>query len=292
MDGTLYITPKRVVVQGGKGPLWESPISRLTVQSDGTLSINDRSIRWKSKVPVAWWANAILFWKKGIVCDANKMDGPPPSFGDIAELPDVLSKTRWNIRWYNRETLMAEGIDGDIPDTEEFHRVSQHTNMILAALRYDGFHDGPPPSHYRQMLKRYALTHITGLVWGWKHAEMYMQDMISGKGHRAWYNIPALKFANWPDRWHEPKPYKPHKSQWYHQMNPACIGGHPYNMLHQCRTMIPIITKVADELHENPTHNPYLRMRQLFEAIRDDKKLPPPPREALSLARAAANEPW
>lgn len=56
--------------------------------------------------------------------------------------------------------------------------------------------------------------------------------------------------------------------------------------------MIPITARVADGLHENPTHNPCLRMRQVFEAVRDGKPLPTPPREALPPAGSAAGSPW
>ncbi|MCE2509221.1 MAG: hypothetical protein J4G04_08025 [Nitrosopumilaceae archaeon] len=56
--------------------------------------------------------------------------------------------------------------------------------------------------------------------------------------------------------------------------------------------MIPVAIRVADELHERPGHNPCLRMRQLYEAVRDGRDIPPPPREALTLARAATDNPW
>lgn len=290
--GTLYVTPKRVVIQGKDGPLWESPLKDLTVKVEGrtnTLATRDgREVTWTSKIPVAWWGNAIRFWKRGIIQNAKPVDGPPPSFGEITELPDVLRNTPWNVRWY--DTLAEEGIPGDIPQSDEFLSVSRRTNIILAALRHDGFPDGPPPAFYVMMLRRHALTHITNLVWSWRNALRYLTAVVTGRGRDARADKVGMVFASWPDRLYAPKPFT--KPDWYQQMNPACCGGHPYQMIERCRMMIPIVTRVADELHEHQGHNPYLRMRQLFEAILDDKPLPPPPREALRLARAATNNPW
>lgn len=297
VSGTLYITPKRVVIQGRDGPVWSSPINGITtIQAkgkEGRMSTTaGLEVSWSSKVPVAWWGNAINFWKKGIIQDAKKVDGPPPTFSDIAELPDILANTNWRIRRYGRDELTSEGIPGDIPDTDDFRKVARDTNVILAALRHDGFPDGPPPTYYRLMLRRHALVHITKLVWGWKRAERYIISVISGHGHRPDSARMFPVFAIWPDRWIEPKPFQGVDREWYHEINPASCGGHPYEILQKCRAMLPVITRVADELHEDPTYNPYLRMRQLFESIRDNTPIPPAPREALQLARAATGNPW
>jgi hypothetical protein len=40
------------------------------------------------------------------------------------------------------------------------------------------------------------------------------------------------------------------------KINPAGCGGTTYHILERCRKMIPLITRVADEPHENPNHNP------------------------------------
>lgn len=99
-------------------------------------------------------------------------------------------------------------------------------------------------------------------------------------------------FAAWPDRWHEPKPFDPAKTRWHRRINPACCGGHPCQMLQTCGKMIPPVARAAGGLHENTTFHPYIRMRQLLEAIRDYAPIPPSPREALPPARAAADNPW
>ena len=296
-SGVLYITPRRVAIQGGDGPVWEAAIKDLAVTSSKkavVLTTSDgRTVTWRSKkVPAAWWGNAILFWKRGIIQGVRAVDGAPPSFGNIAELPEALRNSRWNIRWYGADTLAEEGIEGDIPDTEHFRRVVHETNVILAALRHDGFPDGPPPAHYRLMLRRHALVHMTKMVWGWRAAENYITRIITGRGHMAGGDRMIPVFAGWPDRWHEPKPFSKEDRRWHHEINPASLGGHPYLMLERCRTMIPVVVRVADEIHENPGHNPYLRMRQLFEAALAGEPLPDAPREALELARAAADNPW
>lgn len=293
VSGTLYLTPKRVIIQAG-GPVWEANLSDLTIQPDGKTAImtaDSREVTWTSKTPITWWGNAIRFWQKGVIQNAKPTDGPPPSFGDITELPEIIRNSKWSIRQYNQQELSAEGIPGEIPTSDEFTRTSYRTNMILAALRHDGFPDGPPPAFYQMMLRRHALTHVTNLVWSWRSALRYVTAIISGKGRQASTDKIGLVFASWPDRLFEPKPLTVDPG-WYHQMNPASCGGHPYQMLEQCRRMMPIITRVADELHDHQGHNPYLRMRQLFEAIRDNQPLPTPPREALRLARAATNQPW
>lgn len=295
ISGMLYVTPHRVVIQGGDGPAWSASVRDLTVKSEGRSGVmstpDGRHVTWKSGMPVARWGNAILFWKRGIIQDAKKTDGQPPTFGDIAELPEVLARTAWNIRWYNRETLAAEGL-GTPPESDEFKKTTHHTNMILAALRHDGFPNGPPPAYYRRMLRRHALAHATHMVWGWKSGLLYITDVICGRGYMARAGREFAEFAGWPDRWYEPKPFAPARREWHHEINPASCGGCPYQILEKCRAMIPVMTRVADELCETPTHNPYLRMRQLYEAIRDGRPLPPPPREALPLARAAASDPW
>ena len=295
ISGVLYVTPHRVVMQGNDGPAWSAPVGDLDVKAEGRTGVlstpDGRRATWKSDTPVSWWGNAILFWKRGIMPDVKRTDGPPPAFGDIAELPEVLARTAWNIRWYGRETLAAEGL-GTPPMSDKLESAIHQTNMILAALRHDGFPDGPPPVYFRMMLRRHALVHATHMVWGWKNGLQYITDVIRGRGHLARAGRESAPFADWPDRWYEPKPFAPAKRGWHHEINPASCGGHPYAILERCRAMIPVMTRVADELHENPTHNPYLRMRQLYEAIRDGKPLPPPPREALPLARAAASDPW
>lgn len=297
VSGTLYITPKRVVVQGAAGPVWTHPVKDLKVRAEGRSGVlagpDGRQVTWTSKnTPVAWWGNAIAFWKGGILQDVAETDGLPPAFGDIVELPDALYHAGWRIRRYDSKTLAEGGIAGNMPDTEEFRRTVRHTNIILAALYHDGFPDGPPPAYYRRTLRRHALTHITKLVWGWKTALRQITDVVRGRGHLAGWNNLFPDSAHWPDRWFEPKPLAPAKSEWHHEINPGSCGGHPYDILERCRAMIPVMVRVADELHENPTHNPYLRMRQLYEAMRDGRDIPPPPREALPLARAAAGNPW
>ncbi len=201
--------------------------------------------------------------------------GAPPSFGSIAELPEMMRNTAWNIRWYTAEELYREGIEGDIPDTEQFEKVAHDTNIILAALRHDGFPNGPPPAYYRTMLRRHALVTITRMVWGWRAAESYLTRMVGGRGHLAGGDKMFPAFAGWPDRWHEPKPLGGDR-KWHHDISPTTLGGHPYQMLERCREMIPVVVRVADELHEDPGHNPYLRMRQLLEAIGNGR--PPPAR--------------
>ena len=295
VSGTLYITPHRVVIQGANGPEWSAPIKDITVSSRGStgkLEAPDGNIEWKSKMHPAWWCNAILFWKDGVVTGHRKVDGAPPAFRDIADLPDALRPTRWNIRWYDRDTLMSYGIPGKIPDTDEFNTVCRHTNMILAALRHDGFHDGPPPTYYRMMLRRHALTQVTHFAWGWREAKRHIMDVISGKDRLPRAYADFHDDMAWPDRWYESKPFANTDREWHHEINPASCGGPTYHILEKCREMIPIITRVADELHENPTHNPYLRMRQVYEAVRDGKNIPAPPREALPMAKQAAGSPW
>ena len=296
VSGMLYITPHRVVIQGGNGPAWSSPIHALDVKSrggTGRLETEDgHQIEWKSKMHPAWWCNAILFWKDGVVAGRTDVDGPPPIFRNIAELPEAISRSKWNIRWYDRDTLAKYGIPGTIPATDEFDRVCRHTNIILAALRHDGFPNGPPPTYYRLMLKRHALTQITHLAWGWREARRHVRDVVCGRDRLARAYAEYHADMGWPDRMYEPKPFAGTESKWHHEINPASSGGTTYQILERCRKMIPVVTRVADELHENPTQNPYLRMRQLFEAIRDGKKIPPPPREALELARDATDNPW
>ena len=292
VSGTLYITPHRIAIQGKDGPAWSAPVRHTTVSKDGRISSDGvHHITWKSKIPVDWWGNAVMFWKRGILYGVKQTHGPPPAFGNVAELPEVLARhPQWNIRWYNRMTLATGGL-GKPEETEEFNTVSRHTNMILAALRHDGYPRGPPPAYMKKMIARHALTHITHMVWGWKNGLRYISDVISGRGHRAQANRKAFPFADWTDRWYEHKPYR-RKREWYHEINASSCGGSTYQIYQTCHTMIPIISRVADELHENPTHNPYLRMQMLYESIRDNKPVPPPPREALPLARAAANDPW
>ena len=239
----------------------------------------------------AWWGNTILFWKEGVVTNHAKVDGPPPAFREIAELPGIMRQTRWNFRWYDRQTLAKYGTPGRIPDNDEFERLVRHTNIILAALRHDGFPNGPPPAYYRMMLRRHALAHVTHLVWGWLEARRHMRDVISGRGRLPRAYTGRRFIMDWPDRWYEPKPFDETKREWYHEINPAGCGGTSYQIMEKCRTMIPLMTRVADELHENPTYNPYLRLRQLYEAIRDGRSIPPPPREALPLARRATGNP-
>ena len=295
ISGTLYVTPHRAVIQGRDGPVWSAPVKTLDVKAEGKAGVlstpDGRRLTWKSGTPVSWWGSAILFWRRGVLQGVKKTDGPPPTFGDIAELPEALARTAWNVRWYGREELAAEGL-GTPPGGDGFERTARRTNMILAALRHDGFARGPPPAYYRRMLRRHALVHITHMVWGWKTGLDYITRVIRGRGHMARAGGGFLRHADWPDRWYEPKPFAPAGREWHHEINPAHCGGHPYQILRECRAMIPVVTRVADELHENPTHNPYLRMRQLFEAIRDGRPPPPPPREALPLARAAASDPW
>lgn len=296
VSGTLYITPHRVTIQGSKGPAWSAPIKTLEVSSRGNTGImttpDGHKVEWKSKkTPVAWWGNAIRFWKAGVIPTPPKADGPPPTFSSIEELPDIMSQSNWNIRWYNRETLAECGIPGKMPDGEEFDRIARRTNIILAALLHDGFPDGPPPAYYRMALRRHALTDITHTVWAWREGLRYITSVMAGKNSPKAYNN-YKRYAGRPDKWYEPKPIAPMKTEWHHEINPASSGGHPYAIRERCRAMIPIVSQVADDLHENPTHNPYLRMRQVFEAVRDGKQLPVPPREALPLARNAAGNPW
>lgn len=294
--GTLYITPHRVTIQGREGPEWSAPVKSLSVSARGSTgrleTPEGHRIEWKSKTPPAWWCNAVLFWKAGVITGTSQVDGAPPSFGNVEELPDILRQTKWSIRWYDRESLEACGIQGTIPDTEEFDRVCRRTNIILAALRHDGFPDGPPPAYYRIMLRRHALADITHTVWAWREGLRYITNVIAGKGSdpKAYNNYKL--YAGRPDRWYEPKPIAPKKKEWHHELNPASCGGHPYQIRERCRSMIPVAMRVADELHETPSHNPYLRMRQIYEAVRDGRDLPPPPREALPLARTATDNPW
>ena len=115
-------------------------------------------------------------------------------------------------------------------------------------------------------------------MWARREGLRYITGVISGKNSPRAYNN-YKRYAGRPDKWYEPKPIIPMKTEWHHELNPASCGGHPYDIRERCRSMIPVVTQVADELHENPTHNPYLRMRQVFEAVRDGKPLPTPPRE-------------
>ncbi|MBI1658908.1 MAG: hypothetical protein IS632_09105 [Thaumarchaeota archaeon] len=88
----------------------------------------------------------------------------------------------------------------------------------------------------------------------------YITGVISGRNPSKAYNN-YKRYADRPDKWYEPKPVAPMKTEWHHGLNPASCGGHLYRIRELCRSMMPIVARVADELHENPTHNPYLRMR-------------------------------
>ena len=142
------------------------------------------------------------------------------------------------------------------------------------------------------MLKRHALTQVTHFVWGWREARRHMLDVVSCRDRLPRAYAEFHTGMGWPDRMYEPKPFAGTELKWCHEINPASCGGSAYQIIEKCRKMIPIISKVADELHENLTQNPYLRMRQLFEAARDGRDMPTPPSEGLTPARDATDSPW
>ena len=50
LNGTLYVTPHRIVIQTGNGPEWSANIKDITVQSKDTIHIQDgRQLKWSSK---------------------------------------------------------------------------------------------------------------------------------------------------------------------------------------------------------------------------------------------------
>ncbi len=300
ISGTLYMTNRRVVIQGSDGPIWTGLIKDMTVSVENDIchmKVGRDDVTWKSStIPVSWWGNAIMFWKKGTILAPDGGEPShnygiyPPVYNDITELPDLIKNSEWNIRWYTKDELEQCGM-GTPENSDGFERTVYKTNLILAALRHDGFPQGPPNTHLRMLHRRHALVHVTYLVWGWKQGIRHMMTRVTGYGHYAGDGQIAM-YRQPPDKMFEPKPFSPIKREWHHEINPAHCGGHTYEILETCHRMLPIITRVADELHADPTWHPYIRLRQIYEAIRDDKAIPPPVKEALPLARAATDNPW
>ena len=306
LNGTLYITPHRIVIQTGNGPEWSADIRDITVQSKDTIQVQDgRQLKWSSKN--TWWTEAIKFWKEGVVTNIQHTDDPLPTYSTIQELPNIIRNTRYNIRWYDKTTLNIQR------ETDEFKKVARDTNIILAALRYDGYTNGPPPIHHVRMLQRHALVYATNLAYSWKSAQRRILNIIQGKGHLAGegmldrhdWNGPDHWLADHPDIYHMSKPIAQYVSadnpirappppppKWNQTLSPTILGGHPYGMLHKCRTMIPIVMKLADEMHENPTHTPYMRIKQIYLALLQNAAIPPPPVAALPAARNATGNLW
>lgn len=293
--GTLHITTRRCVLQTSGGPVWEANHTDTEVSQGknglGILRANNSILNWKSKVPVSWWGNSILFWKAGTLVRKLEPHGYPPRLGDPRELASTLRGTSWAFREYDAKELKKCGIEGDIPETDSFRKTCANTNMILAALSYDGHAQGPPPAAHLHMVRRHALTNVSALVWAWKNARLYVRDIIRGKGYLGRACVRFLEHASWPDRYFEEKPYGA-EPEWHHRMNPASLGGMPYTLLERIDTMIPVLERVAADLHREPTDNPYRRLRELFEAREAGEAPPDPSRGALEAARVAAGRPW
>ena len=289
--GSLYMMPYRVVIQNKSGPVWMAEISDIEVLSKDTIRVQDgRQLKWTTKSHL-WWTEAIKFWKEGVVQDNTD---PLPTYTTIHELPETMQRSRYNIRWYNKDTLHVE------KETDEFKKAAKDTNIILAALRHDGFPNGPPPREYVRALQRHALVHVTGLVWFWLASKRRLFNIITGRGHQNGEGYLNKHFGNdhnaWiaehPDSYYMAKPFALKRPEWHHEIHPGTLGGHPYMMLEQCNKMIPIIRRLADIIHEKPTHAPYLRIRQGYEALKTDRPIPPTPLAALPAAKAATNELW
>ena len=294
--GTLHITTRRCVLQTAGGPVWEANHLDTEVSSGknavGILRAGGSILNWKSKgKPVSWWGNAILFWKAGILVRKLEPHGYPPKVGDPRDLAVSMRGTSWAFREYTAEELSKCGIEGKMPETDAFKRACDDTNMILAALSHDGYPQGPPPAAHLHMIRRHALTNVAALVWAWKNAKLYVGDIIRGKGHLGRACVRFLEHASWPDRYFESKPYGG-EAEWHHRMNPASLGGMPYVMLEHIGRMIPVMERVAGELHREPTDNPYRRLREVFEAYEAGDAAPDPARGALEAARVAAGKPW
>lgn len=308
LGGRLYISPHRLVIQNRRGPVWTADMKDVESVTQDTVAIRDgRRLKWNSKT-YTWWPEAVKFWKDGVVVIRHTTHEPLPPYTTIHELPEALQRTKYDIRWYDAQTL------GIQDETEEFKKTARDTNIILAALRHDGFPHGPPPVYYTRMLQRNALAYVTSLVWYWQSQQRRIINIITGKGHLGGEGVlsrphrvnveegeDALKKyppgpGNWmmdhPDGWFEPKPFAPQKAEWYDELNPGFLGGHPYWMLERCYEMIPIVRRIADILHEDPTHSPYLRIREVYRALKNKKKIPPPPINALEAARTATNNLW
>ena len=318
--GSLYITPQRIILCTKNGPVYEKNIQDIEQITGtgykGTIITNEDELSISTKnFTSSTWGKTIEFWKKGVLQNIKMKNIPKvdeienavelqikqhmidsfdlPTYSDIRELPEILQNSDFSFRPYNITELEKEdGPEGKIKKSKELDKIVQDTNIVLAALRYDGFILGPPPAYYIRMLQRHCLNFIDTLLYNWIQGKEYITDVIRGKGYLARASARFLEFASWPDRFYVSKPYMPNKQEWYHEINPASLGGFPYNILQKCSTMIPIIQKTANEIHKEPTNNPHMRLREVYLSIRDGKPIPIPKQSTMEVARQYTEYPW